>query len=137
MEPLGETTTLFQPSNRLLPTFSIYTRASSYTSLFELNKINEPVIFDMPCNFAWFINDKKSKKICLDARIDVEQMNLQMKNILEDIGCVVLVEPGQDFEDRVPDKKDGYYEFIWVSLTNYSERVHVGIAMTVKPMLRL
>ena len=32
---------------------------------------------------------------------------------------------------------DGYYEFIWVSLTNYSERVHVGIAMTVKPMLRL
>lgn len=80
------------------------------------SKINEPVIFDMPCNFAWFVpNDK----IFEEFDIDIKSLNNEMSKILNSTNSI-LIEPGKDFEERNPETSH-YFEFLVNHRKNYKQ----------------
>ena len=102
------------------PLVSIYIYQTLTIDVYKiiLEKINEPVIFDMPCNFAWFLPKDNIFKEC---DIDYKAQNSETKKILESLGSVILVEPGQDFEQRNPEKKSFYFEYLLNHKSNYKE----------------
>ena len=99
---------------------SLYIFQSLSVNVYKViaSKIDEPVIFDMPCNFAWFL---PHDKVFEDYEIDYKQLNKEMTEILNSVGAVVLVEPGQDFEERNPEKKSSYFEFLLNNKHNYKQ----------------
>lgn len=81
-----------------------------------LNKINKPVIFDMPCNFAWFL---PKDEVFEENYIDHQALNHEMEKILNNVGSSILIELGQDFEKRSP--REFYFEYILNNFKNYKK----------------
>lgn len=104
----------FEPS----PLISLYIFQKLSIDVYKiiLNKINKPVIFDMPCNFGWFL---PSDEVFNENYIDYQKINNEMSKILDSVGSSILIEPGQDFEKRSP--TSFYFEYILNNFENYKK----------------
>lgn len=100
--------------------FSAYVSAYIYqdmsVKIFNIisSKIDKPVIFDMPCNFGWFMESENN------FGFDFNKLNNKMSQILNSVGFSVLFEPGEDFEERSPETSY-YFEFLYNHRENYKQ----------------
>ena len=81
-----------------------------------LKRIDKPIIFDMPCNFGWFL---PKNEIFDEYYIDYKSFNEEMSSILDSVGTSILLEPGLDFDKRSP--RNFHFEYMLNNFKNYKK----------------
>jgi len=116
LDYLSQNERLSNAFSALVDTF-IFQRFTVNVFKIIVNKINRPVIFDMPCNFGWIMPDDE---IYDKLDLNYQKLNEEMLDILNGIGCSILIEPGQDFQERTPERSF-YFEYLFNNRQNYSK----------------
>lgn len=82
------------------------------------DKVDSPVIFDMGAPFGWF-SPLKSHLNLGGYQINLNELNKQMAQIMSTMGMVVLIEPGEDYKIRRPEKSNYYNSHLVSNIGNY------------------
>lgn len=91
------------------------------------DKIDSPVIFDMGATFGWFSPLKEN--LDFDGyKINIDKLNEDMAKIMSMMGTVVLIEPGEDYEIRRPEKSNYYNSYLIENMQNFHEHADICIS---------